>query len=161
MIATTVTYHADGYGPARPGINVKDRHSGMDFVRELERLVGDAALVMGDSVNCIYPSDLRDIAYTRVCSDFWQSAEELADQYGIGPITQEGRSGGWLAFDKAPDLDENTADTRAWIKGYRALSAWAEEYIADAPARTARLAQDMKLDEIGSRAVNRPYLAGA
>jgi hypothetical protein len=165
MTDTTVTYHADGYGPARPGINVKSHHSGMHLVHELQRLVGDPAVVLGESVNCRYPSDRLELAYERVQSDFWQAAEELANQYGLGPIIQEGRSGGWLVFTDGRDPAEpgtlTDTDTlhgapygRAdWLRAYAAFSAWADAYIASVPGRIARLAHDAAMDDLGARTV--------
>jgi hypothetical protein len=154
---TTVTYHRDGYGPARPAINVKDRHSGMDFVIALERLVGNAAVVLGESVNCRYPDDLRDIAYERVVSDFWQAAQEIATQRGLGTIYSEGRSGGWLVIDNDPTHGgEDDADPE-WLAGYRALSEWADAYIADSPGKVARLTQSLAMDEAGEPAARRMF----
>lgn len=149
-MTTTVAYHRDGYGPARPAINVKDRHSGMDFVIALERLAGPASLVLGESVDCRYPETLRDAAYERIVSDFWQSAEQIAQERGLGTIYQEGRSGGWLVIDTDPTHGGEDHPDPEWLASYRALSEWADAFIADAPTKTARLAQDWKMDELGA-----------
>jgi hypothetical protein len=152
MTTTTVTYH-DG----KPAINVKDRHSGMDFVIALERLVGSASFVLGESVDCRYPETLRDAAYERIVSDFWQAAEQIAQERGLGTIYQDGRSGGWLVIDADPTHGgEDDADPE-WLASYRALGEWADAYIADAPAKTASLAQAWKLDELGAGPARRMF----
>lgn len=161
--STTVHYHADGYGPARPAINVKDRHSGMDLIA-LERLVGDAAVVLGESVT----DTLRNIAYERVASDFWRAAQEMAEEkLGLGEITQEGRSGGWLVFtdfdprthptEVAESDDEQDRTVEVWLAGYRVMTEWADAYIADAPRKVAALAQSLAMDALGERPAYRMF----
>ena len=153
--STTVHYHADGYGPARPAINVKC-HSGKDFVIALERLVGDAAVVLGE------------IAYERVASDFWRAAQEMAEEkLGLGEITQEGRSGGWLVFtdfdprthptEVAESDDEQDRTVEVWLAGYRVMTEWADAYIADAPRKVAALAQSLAMDALGERPAYRMF----
>ena len=157
-MSTAVTYHnAEAFGPARPAINVKDHHSGMDFVIALQRLVGDAAVVLGESVNCRYPETLRDIAYERVVSDFWQSAEHIARERGLGMIYQEGRSGGWLVIDNDPTHGGDDDAPPEWLAGYRAMTEWADAWIADAPRKVAALAQSIAMDELGAPAAARMF----
>jgi hypothetical protein len=178
---TNVHYHVeDGIG--RPAIDVKDHHSGMDFVFAVERLIGGPASgLLGESVNAVYPSTLRDIAYERIVSDFWQAAEEIATQRGLGEITQEGRSGGWLVFTDGRDprmmsggewRDPEDADPddayvqiaieeRAeWLAGYRSMVEWADAWIADAPRKVAALAQQYAMDEAGEPAARRMFAFG-
>jgi hypothetical protein len=159
---TTVSYHADEYRVARPAINVKDYHSGMDFVAAVEKLIGGPASgLLGESQNAIYPADLRDEAYERIVSDFWQAAQEIATQRGLGEIEQEGRSGGWLVFTDGFDpehyVDINAEDADVpeesplgeWLANYRAMTEWADAWIADGPRKVAALAQQIAMDELG------------
>jgi hypothetical protein len=140
---TAITYRADAYGPAHPSINVKVRAPGYAF-----RSV-DVDTAMPDRTDAIH-----ELAYERVQSDFWQAAEELADQYGIGPIAQAGRSGGWLEFPNMDSLSEPTAE---WLAAFQAFDAWVDAEVNAAPARVAALAQQMAMDELGARAVNQPF----
>jgi hypothetical protein len=184
MTETNVHYHADSpYDTARPAINVKDYHSGQDLVIAIERLIGaPAGAVLGESVNCRYPDSRLDLAIERITSDFWQNAEEIATQRGLGEITQEGRSGGWLVFtsadpqrpetlcpDHAPSADNpdgepcDWADTdgvKEWLAGYRSMVEWADTWIADAPRKVAALAQSMAMDEAGESAARRMFAFG-
>ena len=138
-------------GPARPAINVKVHAAGLDFwpptpgniVDAVDRHVG--------------------AAYERVQSDFWQAAQEIATQRGLGEIAQEGRSGGWLVFldydpIEDPTDDDKDPEVRArWLTGYAAMTEWAEAFIADAPRKVRELAQSLAMDEAGERAALRMF----
>jgi hypothetical protein len=167
-MSVTVSYHTED-GVSRPAIDVKDHHSGQDFVFAVERLIGGPAEgLLGESVTCQYPTALRDLAYERIVSDFWQAATEIAEQKGLGEITQEGRSGGWLVFTDGRDPqdaatfcedgqtgDEHEADVAEWLRAYRGMVEWADAWIADAPRKVAALAQQMAMDEAGEPAARR------
>lgn len=161
MTATTVAYRRDG-GTARPAINVKCYAAGLDFwpptpdnrVDAIDRHVAEA--------------------YDRVQSDFWQAAQEIATQRGLGEITQEGRSGGWLVIEHGdpddmsdcyyhgdecddPEDVEHVAARKQeradWLAAYRALAEWAETWIADAPRKVRDLAQSLAMDAAGESSV--------
>lgn len=167
MTDTNVRYHVESGSPGRPAINVKDHHAGDDYRSALERLVGAAG---ADAIEAAGYE-----VYERVVSDFWQAAEEIATQRGLGEIVQGGRSGGWLVFADGRDPqymtggenrdsidDGDDALTRAaeaerleWLAGYRAMVEWADAYIAAAPGRVAALAQSIAMDEKGAPAAAR------
>jgi hypothetical protein len=146
MADITVAYHADGYGPARPAVNVKVH--GWSLAAKLYTILDN------DDAERLYR-----LAEERVYSDFWQAAEENATQRGLGAITQEGRSGGWLVFTEGPSSEAMTAPgaskrlIREWVEQYAAFAAWCAAEVAAAPERAARLAQDMAMDEVGRQSV--------
>lgn len=141
-----VTYH-DG----TPAINVKDRHSGQDFVIALERIVGAnaAGIVIGEAVNCRYPSDMRDLAYQTVASEFWQTADTIAAERGLGDIRQAGRSGGWLELVDDPTYGGDDDADPQWLAGYRALRDWADDFLSTTPERVARVVHQAAMDRVG------------
>ena len=175
MTATEVQYHRDGWGPGRPAVDVKDHHAGMDYRIALERLVGSAAGADAIEAEDDYPGDGNGRAYSILQERFWQDAETLAEEYGLGPIEQEGRSGGWLVLtdgrdpqdpetfcaDTAEDDGAHAADaTREWLAAYRKLRDWCEAEVASAPARVAALAQSLAIDAAGERTITlRSWLA--
>lgn len=185
MTETTVTYHREYGGTARPAINVKMHAAGADFWPDAFR-----GLPEGHRGGALTPDAWVEAAYQRVTSDFWQAAEEIADQLGMGEIAQEGRSGGWLVFTDGRDPEDldtfahmtednghgrcpvcdsavrgggslpllhavprERRDVADWLAGYRAMSEWAREYTAAAPARIRSLAQGMAMDEIGEAGI--------
>jgi hypothetical protein len=164
MTETTVHYHADGlYETGRPSIDVKDYHTGEDYwPPEFSR--GIVRMSMGARSEAIVRA-----AYERVQSDFWQAAQEIAEQNGLGEIAQEGRSGGWLVFTDGRDPQEpgtlNDADTlhgagytvKDWLAGYRSMVEWADAFIADAPRKVRDLAQQLAMDEAGEPAARRMF----
>lgn len=157
MAETTVVYHSDFDGPGRPAINVKDRHSGMDFVHAVESLIGGPASgLLGESVNGRYPDALRDVAYEITRERFWREAEAIAEPV-LGTIHAEGRSGGWLVLDDDPTNGGDERPSREWLAEYRDLVAWSEAFIAEAPAKVAALAQQLAMDEIGRGAARRMF----
>lgn len=154
---TIVSYHSDD-GPARPAINVKVRAPGVAFWPDnlLRPLDIDAA------------ANIVGTAYERVQSAFWREAEAKADELGLGGITQEGRSGGWLVFTDGRDPRDmdDAADCglgdfeggkcrvlhdgrREWLAAYREMREWAEAYIADAPRKVRELAQSLAMNGVG------------
>lgn len=153
---TKVTYHADGYGPARPAINVKCHASGLDFWPPEFHALPEAA-DRCQEIERTTAGDLVDAAYNITVSGFWQAAEEIATQRGLGEIWQGGRSGGWLMFDADPTHGGEDAPDTEWLAGYRALSEWADAYIAAAPARVAALAQSLAMDALGRAAAHRMF----
>lgn len=154
MTETKVAYHVED-GEGRPAINVKDHNGGEAYAIAIQRLVGPVLAERIGSDNERSPSS---IAYDRITSDFWQTAEEIAMQRGLGEITQEGRSGGWLVFIDGPYILESGPTQRIeWLAGYRAMVEWAEAWIADAPRKVAALAQQLAMDEAGEPAARRMY----
>lgn len=159
---TNVAYYRDDDGTGRPAINVKVHAAGRDYWHPaLECAYGD----LSDHV----PTEL---AYERVQSDFWQAAQEIATQRGLGEITQEGRSGGWLVFTDGrdpqdvatlcdPDEGHTDADSceavTEWLAAYRAMVEWADAFIADAPRKVRDLAQQLAMDEAGEDAARRMF----
>lgn len=150
-MSTQVTYHADGYEPARPAINVKVYAAGLDFwPPTIDNRVDDVD-------RCVAA------AYERVQSDFWQAAEEIATQRGLGYIEQAGRSGGWLVFETDPNYlsaDSAPLGREEWLAGYRSMVEWADAYIADAPRKVRALAQQLAMDEAGESAAKRMFTHG-
>lgn len=216
MTETTVAYHVED-GEGRPAIRVRDYHAGMDYIVALERLIGP----LPESDDDPGRDDFRAVAYDRIRELFWHDAATLAEELGLGPIEQQGRSGGWLILTDgrdpesmeddhicrcghwqtehyAPEANEpggcegcfagKHEDTlhifaldpeqdtlaeiagrggepsawprHAWLEGYRKLRDWCESYIADAPAKVARLAQSLAIDAAGEASVTlRSWLA--
>lgn len=158
MPDTTVTYHRDGYGPARPAVNVKVHVTGRDYWPDAFD-VNDEAAEIGRSTSLSF----MEVAYDRIVTDFWQDAADLAADLGLGPIEQEGRSGGWLVLTDGswPDLEDPDdglpADRAAWLAAYRQLSDWCAEQVRSAPARVAALAQQLAMDELGAEPATRMF----
>ncbi len=161
MTDTEVHYHVED-GVGRPAINVKDHNGGDAYRFALGRLIGADSL---DDMLAPRSPMLDEIAYDRIVSDFWQAATEIAEQRGLGEITQEGRSGGWLVFtsfdpqphriDPKHTSSESAAEGREWLAGYRSMVEWADAWIADAPRKVAALAQQYAMDEAGEDAALR------
>lgn len=153
-MSTTVKYHRDGFAEGRPAINVKCYTSHQVMLPDGFQAAYANGTVHLDDI----AGDLIDAAAARVASDFWQAAEEMADQRGLGGIEQEGRSGGWLVFTDSDPDDEPDADKAAhWLAGYRAMTEWADAYIAAAPGKVSRLAQQYAMDEAGNSAARRMF----
>lgn len=178
MPDTIVAYHADRAAyEARPAINVKCHRAGRVFWPTLPTTphfpgASDAFdEAMGKHV---------EVAYERVQSDFWMTAEQIAEQNGLGPIEQEGRSGGWLVFTDGRDpqdpetfcdgdgidhADDDAGTRRAdhmptvkdWLAAYRSMVEWAETWIADAPRKVRDLAQQYAMDAAGEAAALRMF----
>lgn len=160
MPDTTVQYHTDGYGrPARPAVNVKVH--GTDFAA-YDRLCAAISNV----------DDLYQRAEEVIFARFWSDAADMAASLGLGPITQEGRSGGWLVLTdgRSPELytpsTTDKEDVRAyaaarrdWLAAYRKLADWCAERVHTAPARVAALAQQLAMDELGAEPAHRMWLA--
>lgn len=147
MGSIEAAYHADGYAAARPAVNVKVRVPGFRFRSDAV----DAALPLADAER------IHQQAYDCVQSDFWDAARDGASKLGLGGIGQEGRSGGWLIFTEAPDL-EYSARRVEWLDAYRRFVVWVTAELAAAPTKVAALAQSLAMDEAGSRAVNQVVL---
>lgn len=155
MTDTNVAYHAErAVWTERPAINVKVYAAGLDFWPPTFDNRVDAA------DRCVAE------AYDRVQSDFWQAASEIADQNGLGEITQEGRSGGWLVFtspgtlnalDPSEDNECPPEIVRETLAGYRSMVAWADAWIADAPRKVRDLAQQLAMDLAGQSAGERMF----
>lgn len=98
MTETVVSYHRDGlYEKGRPAINVKVHAAGLDFWPDVfRRMDGDPLFQERDF------SEI-DRAQEIVFGRFWHDAEVMAEELGLGPIEQEGRSGGWLVFTDGRD----------------------------------------------------------
>lgn len=168
MTETNVAYHVED-GAGRPAINVKDHNGGTAYTIALQRAVGPAVAerLRGRDDQGTGP---YAIAYERIVSDFWQAAEEIATQRGLGEITQEGRSGGWLVFTSYDPQNpsgcddcggsETEAEVREWLAAYRSMVEWAETWIADAPRKVAALAQQYAMDEAGEAAARRMFAFG-
>ncbi len=96
-------------------------------------------------------------------SDFWQAAEQIATERGLGEIVQEGRSGGWLVFTQYDPIEDPTDDDKdpevraRWLTGYSAMVEWADAWIADAPRKVRNLAQSLAMDEAGEGAARRMF----
>ncbi len=165
-MATVVSYHADGYAAARPAINVKVYgYAGLEH--------GKLYATLGDR----RAEPLYEIAEEQVYGEFWADAASMAADLGLGPIEQEGRSGGWLVLTDGrdpqdPDTieyvrdDEYTLDdpsvgqeiaVREWLAAYRQLADWCADQVREAPARVARLAQQLAMDEVGAEPARRMF----
>jgi hypothetical protein len=153
MTETRVAYHADGYDTARPAINVKLHDPWGPGEYAFAAAVGDNELAEA----------YLNRAFDRLQGQFWQDAEEL----GLGPITQEGCSGGWLVFTDGRDpqlssyfgniAEEQDEAVRDWLAAYRAMVAWVESELASAPERVRNLAQQLAMDEVGREAGERAF----
>jgi hypothetical protein len=84
MTETRVAYHADGYDAARPAIDVKLHDPWGPGEYAFAVAVGDNELAEA----------YLNRAFDRLQEQFWQDAASMAEELGLGPITQEGRSGG-------------------------------------------------------------------
>lgn len=151
-----VQYHSDGFRDSRPAINVKhnvwlDRGEQAETIAKLtaelgERWIGDGS----------YQSGALSEAIEDAQRDWWEQAAEAAKGYGLGPIEQEGRSGGWLVFtdgrdpedmaagieddehepsESNPDgepcewVDEARTELSEWLAGYSKMVAWCKATI--------------------------------
>lgn len=157
-MTTTVTYHSDGYAAARPAINVKCRTAGADCWPPAG--IFPEAGTPGEN-DQDYDA-LVGTAYERVQSDFWQAASEIATQRGLGEITQEGRSGGWLVLTDPPFTHEEYPDVpcEEWLAAYTALHDWCDREVAAAPDRVKALAHQYGMDRVGYPAARRMFGEG-
>jgi len=141
---TSVAYHSDYFGPARPAINVKIPWSGYGSQEEAirDRLTANPAI--GEDRT----EELFRTAEEIILREAWSDAEQEAERLGLGPIEQEGRSGGWLVFSDGRDPQEFGGAKRiAWLAAYRAMVAFCEDYIRAIPLEIAELAEQMALGE--------------
>jgi len=54
----------------------------------------------------IITDDVAQMLYDQMAADFWNfDAGQIAEEYGYGKVYSEGRSGGWLIVENAPELD--------------------------------------------------------
>lgn len=81
------------YHEGQPAVDVKDRST----YWQLSDVARAAIEALGENrANAIYDG---------IVQDFWEVyAPEIARTYGYGAIYSEGRSGGWLVVENAPDL---------------------------------------------------------
>lgn len=161
-MTVSVAYHADGYGPARPAVNVK---CGSPW--------GAAEYALADSLGSVERAEgYLETAFESLAARFWSDAAEMALALGLGPIEQEGRSGGWLVLtdgrdpqDMAVACDSTVESIRyeaqseraSWLAAYRQLADWCAEQVRTAPARVAALAQQLAMDEIGAEPARRMF----
>jgi hypothetical protein len=174
MTETTVAYHSDGPRAARPAVNVK--------VHGFDRAAFDALSAALDEPELGQYQNraerLYQMAEEVTFEIFWSGAEAEAARRGLGPIEQEGRSGGWLVLTDGRDpQDESTFDVGGldpddddiveqrgaateWLAAYRELAAWCAERVQAAPGEIARGARSMAIDEVAAGSVTlRSWLA--
>lgn len=148
MAGTEVQYHAEMWRPARPAINVKSYGSGWNDPRviELERAQGQEAT-----------EAYLQTAWEQYAEEWWIDAADMARELGLGPIEQEGRSGGWLVFSDGrdpadmfdteecedPEACEGLTDRAMWLSAYRQMVEWCRETIHNAPDAIAQMAVEM------------------
>jgi hypothetical protein len=169
-MTVSVAYHSDDYRPARPAVNVKVHVPGADYWPDVFRSVPPIAPdgLIGDY------EPLVEEAHDRIRARFWQDAQGMADSLGLGPIEQEGRSGGWLVLVGAGDpalmdcpnagedhfcdpCDAFESQRADWLAAYRLLFTWCADQVREAPARVAALAQQLAMDEIGVEPARRMF----
>ena len=149
-----VKYHRDGYGPARPAINVKLHVAGIDYWPESIDFLGDDVA-----------AQLVETAYDETAEQFWADAEHMARELCLGKIEQQGRSGGWLVLTDGPGYDmealalaDRTPDHGPrWIDGYSKLSTWANGFLADAPRMVRERARSLAIDYVAANAAHRMF----
>lgn len=169
MTDTIVSYHTDGFTrPHRPAVNVKVH--GFDRAA-FERL----ALALGEDYDLGEHAPKADAYYQgaeeQVYEAFWMDAEAMAADLGLGPIEQEGRSGGWLVLTDGRDPQDGSmacvnhrygvsercvaclAIRKAWLTRYRKLREWCEAEVKAAPDRIAALALDQATERVLSHSV--------
>lgn len=172
MTETAVGYHRDGFREARPAVNVKVYATINDpaTVRAWEE-IGSA---LGDDPDLgVYAGNAERLyrqAEEQAFARFWADAAEKAAELGLGPIEQEGRSGGWLVLTDGRDPrrmgydgmgdDIGEEDKIEWLASYRALSEWCAGRVAAAPREIARLAREAAIEIVAHRSVTlRSWLA--
>lgn len=185
MSDTTVSYHRDGFGPARPAVNVKVYTSHQVMLPPgFERAYDNGTTRLPEADRLI------NAAWDQLQERFWQDAAGMADSLGLGPIEQEGRSGGWLVLTDGRDPQDPTTlrnvcglcltcwplprssgtechddecpchgerAAKEWLAAYRKLSGWCAKQVAAAPARVAALAQQLAMDELGAEPARRMF----
>jgi hypothetical protein len=130
---TSVAYHSDGFRGGRPAINVKVHDRDMDGYEQLEASMGEKRA-----------QELYEIAEEFVGRWWWEAAEQEANELGLGPIEQEGRSGGWLVFTDGRDPLEFGGKPRLdWLRAYSAMVEFCRESLAEIPAEIQREAEEL------------------
>jgi hypothetical protein len=161
-MTTVVQYHADGIEDPRPAIDVKDRHAGSDYWPRLP-MTRSADGTVFPALPAGRMGVFVDLAYGQAQRTFWATAEEVAASLGLGPIAQEGRSGGWLVFTDGRDpqrMEQDGVDLtvmREWLSGYRSMKAWSNDFLHDAPRRVREHAQQLAMDAAGHGAAARMF----
>jgi hypothetical protein len=166
MTETEVSYHSDYGAGGRPAINVKLHVPGIDYwPDEIDVLGHDVA------------ADLVERAFNEIAEGFWRDAEQQAETLGLGPIEQQGRSGGWLVFTDGRDpremetdreftLEEFRDDPSAgyysrergdWLTAYGVMREWCEAQLREAPERVRERARSLAIDEIAAPAGARMF----
>lgn len=92
-----IELYSDGLRGGKPAVNVK-----LYGPYQAERTLPD------DSSRRAYDlaSDTeRELGWEDAGRSWWEEAEEMAEAYGLEPkkVYQEGRSGGWLVYDREPE----------------------------------------------------------
>lgn len=126
---TNVAYHRDGFGRGRPAINVKMYARVWDLPKVLE---------LDARVGTEHTEELLQAAEETLYPRWWDEAAAKAEEYNLGPITQEGRSGGWLVFTDGTDPQAMGGnDRKDWLAAYRLMDEWCDTEVDAMPARLA------------------------
>lgn len=153
-MTTTVSYR-DG----KPAISVKLHVAGIDFwpdaLLRLPKANGSHPIGETTAEDCI------EAAYNIVQVMFWDEFAERAMATPLGRIHQDGRSGGWLVFEVDPTHGGEDDAPPIWLAAYAGLTAGIEAWLAGAPARVQRMAEQLAMDELGRAPAERAFAMAA
>lgn len=131
----SVTFHADGFGPGRPAVNVKIHQSVWDE-RNLHNCE-DPEFTL-EWVQIHMSGDDVDGWFWIACRDGIRYAEEDAQEiFGDHvKVYTEGRSDGWLVVEGIDDFEDWNA---AYLAKWRRFEKVCETYTRHVPSETFRL----------------------